>query len=679
MTPGLPYPLGATITNRGVNFSIFSRHAEYLELLLFDQASDQQPRRVIHLNPKRHRTWDFWHVHVAGLRPGQRYAYRAHGPWAPDLGLRFDRQKVLLDPYARCVEVPARYSRSAAARPGPTLGRAMLGVVADLAEYDWQGDAPPRHDQRDTVIYEMHVAGFTKHPNSGVEERRRGTYHAVIEKIPYLQALGVTSVELLPVFQFDAQDAPPGHNNYWGYCPVSFFAPHQGYGCSAEPLAVLDEFRDMVKALHRADIEVILDVVYNHTAEGGENGPTLSFKGLDNTAYYLLQDNPRQYSDFSGTGNTLSANTTIVSSVIRNSLRYWVQEMHVDGFRFDLASILTRGTAGQPLVDPPLLLGIEADPILAGCKLVAEPWDAGGLYQVGRFLGDRFLEWNGRFRDDVRRFIRADRGSVRELPARLLASPDLFLHEQREPEQSINFITSHDGFTLADLVSYDAKHNEANGEQNRDGADYNCSWNHGVEGPTNDPRIDELRLRQSKNLLAILFLSSGTPMLGMGDEVRRTQQGNNNAYVQDNPLSWFDWDLVTKNAGLLRFVQALVRKRRSQATLPRGTETRTLQDVLVAARISWHGVRLNEPDWSDHSHSIAMSAQIDGYRMYLILNSHTEPLQFELPEPEPNESGWVRVVDTALASPDDIVSRSAGTPVSGHCVVAARSVVLLEG
>ena len=372
----------------------------------------------------------------------------------------------------------------------------------------------------------------------------------MIEKIPYLRDLGITAVELLPIFQFDPQDCPPGLVNYWGYSPVSFFAPHAGYSSRKDALGPVDEFRDLVKALHRAGIEVILDVVYNHTAEGNETGPTLSFRGLGNEIYYILDQDRARYANYSGTGNTLNANQAIVRRMILDSLRYWVAEMHVDGFRFDLASILARDETGRPLENPPVLWDIESDPVLAGTKLIAEAWDAAGLYQVGSFVGDSWKEWNGRFRDDVRGFVKGDRGTVRMLAQRVLGSPDIFGHEEREPEQSLNFVTCHDGFTLNDLVSYNSKHNEANGEGNRDGSDNNLSWNCGIEGPSDDDTVEGLRRRQVKNFIVQLLISIGTPMLLMGDEMRRTQQGNNNAYCQDNEISWLDWSLLERHCGL---------------------------------------------------------------------------------------------------------------------------------
>src|SRR5438552_834774 len=417
--------------------------------------------------------------------------------------------KVLLDAYGRGVVVPKNYSREVARQKGDNAATAMKSVVIDPHPYDWEGDTPLRRPFVQTVIYEMHVGGFTRHPSSNLAPESRGTYHGLTEKIPYLRDLGITAVELLPVFQFDAQDCPPGLVNYWGYSPVSFFAPHQAYSSRQDPLGPIDEFRDMVKALHRAGIEVILDVVFNHTAEGDHDGPTLSFRGLDNVTYYILEHDRSRYADYTGTGNTLNANQPIVRRMIVDSLRYWVETMHVDGFRFDLASVLSRDASGDPTPSPPVLWDIESDPVLAGTKLIAEAWDAAGLYQVGTIVGDSWQEWNGRFRDDVRSFFRGEPGTVTRMADRLTGSPDIYAHKEREAEQSVNFVTCHDGFTLNDLVSYDGKHNEANGEDNRDGADDNRSWNCGVEGPTDDPIVEMLRNRQVKNFLTVTLLSIG--------------------------------------------------------------------------------------------------------------------------------------------------------------------------
>jgi isoamylase len=679
-TTGRSSPLGASVCPDGVNFSLFSRRATGIELLLFDSADDRQPQRVIQIDPALNRTYHYWHVFVPGVQPGQIYGYRANGPYDPTSGLRFDPDKVLLDPYGRAVVVPQNYSRDAARIKGDNAATAMKSIVADLSTYDWEGDVPLQHPSPRTIIYETHVRGFTQHSSSGVADESRGTFAGLIEKIPYLRQLGITAVELLPVFQFDAQDAPPGLVNYWGYSPVSFFAPHQAYSRRRDPLGPIDEFRDMVKALHRAGIEVILDVVFNHTAEGDHTGPTLSFRGLCNSTYYILEQDRSRYANYSGTGNSLNANQPIVRRMILDSLRYWVAEMHVDGFRFDLASILARGESGELLPDPPVLWDIESDPALAGTKLIAEAWDAAGLYQVGTFVGDSWKEWNGRFRDDVRSFFRGDDGTVTSIADRLIGSPKIYAHESREAEQSVNFVTCHDGFTLNDLVSYQQKHNEPNGEGNRDGADDNRSWNCGAEGPTADPMIEKLRNRMAKNLLTCTMISFGVPMIVMGDEIRRTQRGNNNAYCQDNETTWFAWDLATKHADLHRFVKLLIAQRLLRPVEPERNHE-TLVQLLKEAKIAWHGVKLGQPDWSPWSHSLAITfgAAKAGLVFHLILNAYWEPLDFELP-PVDKEFGcvWRRWIDTAIESPDDIVEWT-GAPAIPRSNYRAepRSVVVL--
>jgi isoamylase len=606
---GHSWPLGATVVDGGINFSVFSRSATGVELLLFDREDDAWPARMMRLDPAANRTYHYWHVGVPGIRPGQLYGYRVAGPYDPANGMRFDPAKVLLDPYGRGVVVPKKYSRDAARQTGDNAATAMKSVVLDVHTYDWEGDTPLQRPSSRTIVYEMHVRGFTRDASSGVAEKSRGTFAGLIEKIPYLQQLGITAVELMPVFQFDPQDAPPGRINYWGYSPVSFFAPHQAYSSRQDPLGALDEFRDMVKALHREGIELILDVVFNHTAEGNHDGPTLSFRGLDNTTYYILEQDRSRYANYSGTGNTLNANHPIVRRMILDSLRYWVKEMHVDGFRFDLAAILERGESGELVPNPPVLWDIESDPELAGTKLIAEAWDAAGLYEVGSFIGDSWKEWNGRFRDDVRSFFRGEEGSVTRFADRLIGSPAIYGHKEREAEQSVNFVTCHDGFTLNDLVSYNSKHNEANDEDNRDGTNDNRSWNCGVEGPTEDPAVEKLRNRQVKNFLAVTMLSVGMPMMLMGDEARRTQGGNNNAYCQDNETSWFDWTLLVKHADVRRFVTLLNTRRRLREFDPENQRI-CLTQLLREANWAWQGVKLGQPDWSATSHSIALTVEI---------------------------------------------------------------------
>jgi glycogen operon protein len=675
---GRSFPLGSSIFPGGVNFSIFSKNGHSVELLFFNSVDDIEPSSVITLDAKHNRTYHYWHVFVPGISNGQLYAYRIKGPFEPLNGHRFDDVQILLDPYAHIVAVPEGYERATVnfhKKETPS----MKSVVADLSLYDWEGDTLIMRPFAKTIIYEMHVAGFTNNPNSGVEAIKRGTYSGLIEKIPYLTDLGITAVELLPVFQFDEQDCPGGLLNYWGYAPVSFFAPHHGYSSSKEPLHILDEFRDMVKAFHKAGIEVILDVVFNHTAEGNHQGPSYCFRGIDNSIYYIPEEDKTYYANYSGTGNTLNANQPIVRRMIIDSLHFWVTEMHVDGFRFDLASILSRDEKGIAIENPPVLWDIESDPVLAGVKLIAEAWDAAGLYQVGSFVGDSWKEWNGRFRDDVRSFVKGDEGTVSKLATRLVGSPDIYGFQDREPEQSINFITCHDGFTLNDLVSYNTKQNHANNEDNRDGCNDNISWNCGIEGPTEDVTIEALRNRQIKNFFALTLLSIGAPMISMGDEVRRTQYGNNNAYCQDNEISWFDWSIIEKNAHIHRFVKYIIRER-LQRDSSQAEYSMSLNQLLSKGSINWHGVKLYEPDWSHHSHSIAFTAQsLSGnVMMHYMLNAYHNPLEFELPLLNDNAK-WHRWIDTSLQSPDDICYRQDALIVTGekYLVQSYSSVILV--
>ncbi len=664
----------------GVNFAIFSKHAIGMDLLLFDSPEAPHPSRVIKLDPRKNRTFYYWHVFVPGIGSGQVYGLRVHGVSDPARGRRFDGDKLLLDPYARAIVGWDRYSRAAAIMRGDNCPHALRSMVVDTSTYDWEGDAPLRTPYAKSVIYEMHVKGFTANPNSGVSEEKRGTFAGIIEKIPYLQELGVTAVELMPVQAFDPQDARPGLTNYWGYSSVSFFAPHFAYSSRRDGLGPIDEFRDMVKALHLAGIEVILDVVFNHTAEGDHRGPTLSFKGLDNSVYYILQDNGARYANYSGCGNTVKANHPVVGRLILDSLRYWVSEMHVDGFRFDLTSVLTRDTSGQPTKQPPTLWVIESDPILAGAKLIAEAWDAAGLYLVGSFvnLSDWFAEWNGPFRDDVRQFIKGDCRTVKTLAQRLTGSADIYTKEHSEPHRSINFISCHDGFTLNDLVSYNQKHNAVNGEKNADGTDWNFSWNCGVEGPSLDPSIEALRTRQTKNFLTVLFLSQGTPMLCMGDEVRRTQAGNNNAYCLDSELTWFDWSAIELHKGLLNFAGKLIALTRSLKILH---YPRAVTEPALSRRphLKWHGITPGKPDLSDDSHSLAFSLQDPDSRehIYVIFNAYWQPLTFALPHLR-GDRHWCQLIDTAASPPSDIFEpEKAPALKSWKCTVEARSARVL--
>lgn len=674
LRPGRSFPQGATVFPDGTNFCVFSRNCEWMELLLFDRV-DSAPAEVIRLDPVRNRTFYYWHVFLEGIGHGQLYGWRAGGPYEPPAGLLFREDKLLLDPYTRAVATPTDYHPRCAIGPGENACQMMKSVVVDLTLFDWQADHSPLREAGRTVIYEMHVAGFTRHPSSGILPAIRGTYQGVIEKIPYLHELGVTAVELMPVQAFDPFSSPEGRTNYWGYSPVAFFAPHAGYASSdsdAGPVATaaVDEFRSMVRALHRNGIRVILDVVYNHTAEGDENGPTLSFRGLENRAYYILDPNDRsKYANYSGCGNTINGNQSIVRRLILDSLRYWVSEMHVDAFRFDLASVLARDEWGAPLRSPPILWEIESDPVLAGTPLIAEAWDAAGLYQVGSFIGHRWAEWNGRFRDDLRRFFRGDNRTVPALMERIAGSPDLYPDANRDIERTVNFITAHDGFTMMDLVSYSFKHNEANGEDNRDGSSENFSWNWGTEGPTGDESIRALRLQQMRNFFVLLLLSQGTPMILMGDEMGRSQGGNNNAYCQDNETSWMNWADLERHADLFRFVKKLMEFR--------GMHPAWVTDsswLLEPGKISWCGIRPGEPDRGDCSHTLAFVVNGPGPRLYVVLNAFHEALDFLLPAAD---AAWHRLIDTAAAPDGDFLEGDLPPVQEPHVRVAARSVQLL--
>jgi glycogen operon protein len=681
---GRPHPLGATVDANGVNFSVFSQNATAVELLLFDAHDDPEPTQIIAFDVDRNKTFHFWHVYVRGLRPGAHYAFRIDGPFDPAQGHRFQKNKVLIDPYGKG-HTTTLWDRGAACGDGDNLATSMRSVVIDPSDYDWEGDTPLHRPTCETVIYEMHVGGFTKSPEAGV--RHPGTFAGVIDKIPYLKSLGVTAVELLPICEFDRSEVG-GTNpltgealvNYWGYSTVGFFAPESSYCVSPDMGCHLSEFRDMVKALHKAGIEVILDVVFNHTSEGNQQGPTFSFKGFDNSLYYFLVPGLRQYyMDYTGCGNTVNCNHPIAEKFIVECLEFWVREMHVDGFRFDEGSILSRGEDGVPMAHPPVVWNIELSETLADTKIIAEAWDAAGLYQIGYFPGYRWAEWNGRFRDDVRRFVKGDPGMVGAVASRLTGSADLYQANGHLPINSVNFLTCHDGFTLYDLVSYNGKHNAGNGEDGRDGIDQNLSWNCGAEGPTDDPDINALRRRQIKNFAAVLLCAQGIPMIGMGDEVGRTQQGNNNAYCQDNALSWFDWMQAETNKDLLRFFQRMIAFRRRHPALHRSrfftgeTNARGLKDI------AWHGCKLNGPGW-DNPECRVLSFTLGGCDeetdMHIMLNMDWQDLDFEIPPLQGR--CWARAVDTALPSPQDIAEPGKETPFSETTYrVAGRSAVIL--
>jgi glycogen operon protein len=664
--PGDPSPLGATVMVDGVNFSLFSQRAVSVELLLFDDFDDPDPYQILTFHPYHNKTFFYWHIFVEGIGAGQIYAFRVDGPFDPFEGHRFNRNKILVEPYSKGVVYSANWSRDDAMHPYPNTRSAMKSLVVDSSKYDWEAVSSPNIPMNETIIYEIHVRGFTKHSSSGV--KNPGTFDGLVEKIPYLKGLGITTVELLPVHEFDATEwnfknpeTGKPNTNYWGYNTICFFSPHRPYYTESwENMSYTTGFRDMVKAFHRAGLEVILDVVFNHTCEGNERGPTMSFRGLENSVYYMLEQNDkRRYSNYSGCGNTMNCNHPIVRRMILDSLRYWVQVMHVDGFRFDLASILSRDEKGEPMENPPLLWEIESDPVLQKTKIIAEAWDAAGLYQVGNFPGERWAEWNGRYRDDVRRFLRGDSGTAGGMASRIAGSGDLYERLGREPHQSINYITCHDGFTLNDLVSYNHKHNLANGENNRDGSNDNYSFNWGVEGPSKDLEVERLRLRQIRNFAAILLLSQGTPMLLAGDEFRRTQQGNNNAYCQDNEISWIDWTLVSKEHELLRFFREMIRFRKAHPVLQRNNYFWGERDARGWTEINWHGIKIGKPDWSFDSHSLAFT--LSGFKhdndIHTMINSWREPLEFELPALSKGQH-WHRAIDTFLPSPEDIAEQN---------------------
>ncbi len=669
-------PYGAIVHERGVQFVVFSRNATAMRVLLYDRVEDKEPVDQIDLNPDTDRWGDIWSVFVPGIGAGQLYHFQADGPQVPEHGMRFDPTARLIDPYAKSLAGTFQKGTDGIIRPPKCV------VMED--HFDWEGDRHLRRDISESVIYEMHVRGFTKDDSSGVEHP--GTYLGVIEKIPYLQSLGVTAVELMPIHEFpilNIHGEEPDHRNYWGYESMAFFSPHRGYAAGSEPGCQVNEFKQMVKALHQAGIEVILDVVYNHTAEGNEMGPTLSFKGLENSVYYMLESGGKYYKNFSGCGNTVNGNHPIVREMIFHSLRHWVHNYHIDGFRFDLASILSRDRQGHLVPNPPLVEAIAEDPLLSDTKIIAEAWDAAGAYQVGSFHGMRWAEWNGRYRDDIRSFWRGDGGTLGSFATRLAGSSDLFQPGGRRPYHSINFVTSHDGFTMNDLVSYERKHNEANGEGNRDGDNNNYSSNYGVEGPTDRKPIQRLRLRQIKNKLTTLLLSQGVPMIVSGDECRRTQHGNNNAYCQDNEISWFDWDLVEENSDLVRFVKALNTFRLAQPTVRRKSFFSGQQSEDGLSDVNWYSALGTAIDWlSTDSTMICLvtapgveeDPEGEGRDVLMLINATGNPRDFMLP-PVAKSTRWRLVIDTAAESPMDAYPDGSGPalPQSGRVAMLNHS------
>jgi glycogen operon protein len=674
---GRALPLGASALPDGVNFALLCRHGTAVFLVLYP-LEGSNPLAEIALHPKRNRTGDHWHVQVGGLPATFSYGWRVDGPPGP--GNFYDADVVLLDPAATALTNGACWGQSREPLPDRTSRRSVFL----RRPFNWQEDVPLLTPFEDSIVYELHVRGFTCHPSSLTAYP--GTFAGLIEKIPYLRALGVTAVELLPIHEFDETDCPFTNpftgerlRNFWGYNSIAFAAPKASYASTGAEHGQLTEFREMVRSFHAAGIEVILDVVFNHTGEGDQRGRTFSFRGLDNQLYYMV-DVEGRYLNFSGCGNTVNCNHPVVRQLLITCLRFWVADMHVDGLRFDLASIMGRDYNGQVLVEPPVVEMIAEDGVLTDTKLIAEPWDAAGLYQVGRFpYGRRWSEWNGQYRDAVRRFWRGEPGMAGELAKRVSGSADLYEESGRQPRHSVNFVTCHDGFTLADLVSYNTKHNEANAESNRDGLNENFSWNCGIEGPTDDPKVLERRRRHVRNLMVTLFVSQGVPMLMAGDEFLRTQGGNNNAWCQDNETSWLDWSLTVKNADFLRFARELIALRKRHPALRR-------RRFFHGADIVWHGTQPNKPDFSWTSKVLAFA--LDGRRtgrepdrdLYVAFNAWIDPLPFKVPV-APQGRPWRRVIDTALASPLDIVGLDEGPQVPVHSVyaVAAHSAVVLIG
>ncbi|MFL0777859.1 MAG: glycogen debranching protein GlgX [Prochlorococcus sp.] len=652
---GTPWPLGSSITARGVNFSVAAPAASKVELLLFDHANASQPKRIIELNDC-HRSGDYWHVEVEGLTAGCCYGYRVQGPQDPE-GHGFRSSKVLLDPCARAIGGWDVYQRDAAKGTFSNSENCLKGIVCERDSFDFASHPRPRHAWNRSVIYELHVGGFTKRTESGVAPEQQGTYLGLIKKLPYLSQLGITAIELLPVFAFDPFDAPPGRNNYWGYSPLNWFTPHHSYVAGDDPMRARQQMRELVAACHDQGIEVLLDVVYNHTTEVSRDGPTLSWRGFGESLYYY-QNSHGDYLDVSGCGNSIAANRPLVRQLILESMRCWATELGVDGFRFDLGVALSRGEGLEPLDHPPLFEEIEADPQLSDLKLVSEPWDCAGLYRLSDFPAKRIGTWNGHFRDGLRSFWKGDDDTTWTLAERLRGSPDHYKDAPSRPGRSVNFITAHDGFTLKDLVSYNRKHNLANGENNRDGENHNNSWNHGVEGPCSDPAIVKLRHRQQHNLIATLLLAQGVPMLLMGDEISRSQGGNNNTWCQDSPLGWMIWDPDHCDMELHLFVSRLLKVR---SMLPElfspihpPQETPLLQDQNCDDLwLQWHGVEPTKPDWSSWSHSLCCSINrgAKGSVMWMGFNAFSKAMHFDLPKPT---SQWHRLLDTNLASPDNL-------------------------
>jgi glycogen operon protein len=692
---------GPKFLDGGVNFGLFSRNANSVTLELYENFYDEKPFFSYDLDNEENKTGDIWHIYIHDIKDRTYYGWRVDGEYNPKNGKKFNKNKLLIDPYSIAVSGTYDYSETyiygydKKSEDDKTFSTEDSGVcscksiIIDDKNFNWEGIKNPRIRFNDTIIYEMHVRLFTMNPNSSVENR--GTFNGLIEKLDYLKNLGVTSLELMPVFEFN----PDSNTNInpktgeklkdiWGYNPLNFFAVTGNYTTGLRLGEQVFEFKQFVKEVHKRGMEVILDVVYNHTGEGNHYGPTISFRGIDNEIYYILENNKRYYANYSGTGNTLNCSHTVVKEMITDSLRYWVKDMKVDGFRFDLAAILGRDSNGNWIGDLSLLKDLADDPILSGSKLIAEGWDAAGGYYVGEFPTG-WAEWNGKYRDTVRKFVRGDKGQVGDLATRIAGSPDLFKKDGRNPTNSVNFITAHDGFTIWDLVSYNRKHNFLNGENNRDGTNDNYSFNHGIEGETDDISILNLRKKQIKNFLVILMTSQGTPMLLMGDEILRSQNGNNNAYCHDNELTWVDWSLEKKNNDILEFFKKIIQFRKDHVCLRR-EHFFTGQDYTGdgIADVTWHGVKPYKPDFNYESHTLAYMISGEDYLdeeheidndIYVALNSYTEPLEFELPLLK-NKS-WYLVVDTSKNPPNDILDKPEKIGLK-YKVEAKSSIILIS-
>jgi len=641
---GSPWPLGSSITPDGVNFSVAAPHATKVELLIFQHENDDFPKETILLE-KENRSGDYWHVELEGLTEGSIYGYKVSTDKNTD-----SCENLVLDPCSRAITGWREYKRNQEDKISRGYSHFLKGVVTNRDFFDFKSHPRPKHAWNKTIIYELHVGGFTKNPDSNISDSKKGTFIGLIEKIPYLKQIGITSLELLPVFAFDANDAPEGLENYWGYSPINWFTPHQDFVDGYDPLEARKQFKQFVEICHDNELEVLIDVVYNHTTEGNQDGPIISWKNFGPKNYYH-QDEDENYQDVSGCGNSIAANRPLVRKLILESLRCWAIELGVDGFRFDLGIALSRGENLIPLDEPPLFEEIEADPKLSDIKLISEPWDCGGLYKLGNFPGKKFRTWNGHFRDDIRRFWKGEKSTIWPLKDRLLGNKSLYNDNNLANIFSINFITSHDGFTLKDLVSFNKKHNYANGESNRDGENHNNSFNYGVEGPTTNNKIKSLRQRQQRNLLTSLLLSPGIPMLLMGDEVGRSQGGNNNTWCQDNPLGWMTWDHKNCDQDLKEFVIKLISLRKQlpeffspECVYP--SQKDSSKENHYDFWIQWHGIKINKPDWSDWSHTLGYSInkKDEGAAIWVGLNAYKEAMIFELPKPI---SPWKKYIDTS--------------------------------